>query len=163
MWFQFWDDDGNPLSGASVSCPLILITHDESIFFQNDERKTNWNCENSRPVPKPKGEGQSLMVSNFLTAEWGRLCDDIRSFLFYFFLCTLLTTFACSEARIVFKLGKNRNGFFDSTELITQVNCVIDIFEGKAKGLAQGLFLFDNAPSHLKHSADAVTLCGAFG
>ena len=97
------------------------------------------------------------MVSDFLTAEWGHLCDDIRSFLFYFFLCTLLTTFACSEARIVFKQGKNRDGFFDLTELITQVNCTINIFEGKAKGLAQGLFLFDNAPSHLKRSADAIS------
>ena len=136
MRFQFWDNDGNPLPGASVSHPLILITHNELFFFQNDKRKTNWNCENSWPVPKPKGEGQSLMVSDFLTAEWGCLCDDIRSFLFYFFLCTLLTTFACSEACIVFKPGKNRDGFFDSTELITQVNHVINIFEGKAKGLA---------------------------
>ena len=155
--FQFWDNDGNPLPGASVSCPLILITHDESIFFQNNKRKTNWNCENSRPVPKPKGEGQSLMVSDFLTAEWCCLHDDIRSFLFYFFLCTLLTTLACSEAHIVFKPGKNRNGFFNSTELITQVNRAIDIFEGKAKGLARGLFLFNNAPSHLKRSADAIS------
>ena len=97
------------------------------------------------------------MVSDFLTAEWGRLCDNIRSFLFYFFLCTLLTTLPCSEAHIVFKLSKNRNGFFDSTELITQVNHTIDIFEGKAKGLTQGLFLFDNVPSHLKCSADAIS------
>ena len=57
----------------------------------------------------------------------------------------------------MFKPGKNCNGFFDSTELITQVDRAIDIFEGKSNGLAQGLFLFDNAPSHLKHAADAIS------
>ena len=57
----------------------------------------------------------------------------------------------------MFKPGKNRDGFFDSTELITQVDRAIDIFEGKSNGLAQGLFLFDNAPSHLKRAADAIS------
>ena len=57
----------------------------------------------------------------------------------------------------MFKPGKNHNGFFDSTEPITQVNHMIDIFEGKSNGLAQGLFLFDNAPSHLKHAADTIS------
>jgi hypothetical protein len=57
----------------------------------------------------------------------------------------------------VFKPGKNRDGYFDLTELIKQVDRAIDIFEGKANGLAQGLFLFDNAPSHLKRAADAIS------
>jgi hypothetical protein len=57
----------------------------------------------------------------------------------------------------VFKPGKNCDGYFDLTELIKQVDCAIDIFEGKANGLAQGLFLFDNAPSHLKRAADAIS------
>jgi hypothetical protein len=76
--FQFWDDNGNPLPRASDSRRLILVTHDESTFFQNDERKTCWSHQDSRPAPKPKGEGQSLMVSDFLTTEWGRLCDNNR-------------------------------------------------------------------------------------
>ena len=37
--FQIWDDKGNPLPHASNLRRLILITHDESTFFQNDERK----------------------------------------------------------------------------------------------------------------------------
>ena len=83
--FQFWDDNGNPLPS---SCPsdlrrLILITHDESTFFQNDERKTCWSHQDSQPTPKPKGEGQSLMVSDFLTAEWGRLRNDNRCVTFF--------------------------------------------------------------------------------
>ena len=57
----------------------------------------------------------------------------------------------------MFKPGKNCDGFFNSTELIVQVNCAINIFKGKSNGLAQGLFLFDNAPSHLKHATDAIS------
>jgi hypothetical protein len=36
-------------------------------------------------APCPKGEGQSLMVSDFLTADWGRLCDEDRCVLLYSF------------------------------------------------------------------------------
>jgi hypothetical protein len=57
----------------------------------------------------------------------------------------------------VFKPGKNCDGYFNLKELITQVNCAINIFEGKANGLAQGLFMFNNAPSHLKRAEDAIT------
>lgn len=76
--FRFWDDDGNPLPRSSNSFPLILVTHDESVFFQNDERKTSWGHQDSKPTPKLKGEGQSLMVSDFLTVEWGRLRNSDR-------------------------------------------------------------------------------------
>jgi hypothetical protein len=63
----------------------------------------------------------------------------------------------CREARIVFKPGKNRDRYFDSKELLIQVDRAIDIFEAKVNGLAQGLFLFDNAPSHLKRASDAIS------
>ena len=57
----------------------------------------------------------------------------------------------------MFKPGKNRDGYFDLTELIAQVDCAIDIFEDKANGLALSLFLFDNTPSHLKRPDDAIS------
>ena len=93
--FQFWDDNANPLSRPSPSdesdsSPLILVTHDESTFFQNDERKTSWSHQDSRPAPKPKGEGQSLMISDFLTPEWGRLRDENRSVSFFFLFIMLV-------------------------------------------------------------------------
>ena len=73
-----WDANGNPLAPLSDSRPLILITHDESVFYQNDEKTTCWSHQDSRPAPRPKGEGQSIMVSDFLTTEWGRLRDGER-------------------------------------------------------------------------------------
>jgi hypothetical protein len=57
----------------------------------------------------------------------------------------------------MFKPGKNHDGFFDAKELITQVNYVINIFVCKTNGLAQALFMFDNAPSYLKHATDAIS------
>jgi hypothetical protein len=88
--FHKWDNDGNllplpsgfPIPGGRFH--LILITHDESTFFQNDERKTHWVHSSTTATPKPKGNGQSLMVSDFLTVEWGRLrhgTECVSSFL----------------------------------------------------------------------------------
>jgi hypothetical protein len=65
--------------------------------------------------------------------------------------------FITREARIIFKAGKNRDGWFDADDLLQQVDKAIDIFEGLTKGSAQGLFLFDNAPSHQKRAPDAIS------
>jgi hypothetical protein len=64
-----------------------------------------------------------------------------------------------SEAHIFFKPGKNRDGYFTALEFLAQVNHAIDIFKEKTKGNAQGLFLFDNAPSHQKRAPNAVSAC----
>jgi len=61
------------------------------------------------------------------------------------------------EARILFKPGLNRDGYFTADDLLRQVDFAIDIFEGKTKGFAQGLFLFDNAPSHQKRAPNALS------
>lgn len=55
---------------------LILVTHDESTFYENDRRKTLWQHTTHAPSPERKGEGESLMISDFLSPEWGRLRDD---------------------------------------------------------------------------------------
>jgi hypothetical protein len=62
-----------------------------------------------------------------------------------------------SEARILFRPGKNRDGFFSHEDIVRQVEHAIDIFNTKAQGRAQGLFLFDNAPSHVKRAPDALS------
>jgi hypothetical protein len=48
---------------------------------------------------------------------------------------------------VIFKAGKNRDGWFSGEDLLQQVDAAIDIFEGKTNGFATGLFLFDNAPT----------------
>ena len=61
------------------------------------------------------------------------------------------------EAWIIFKPGKNREGFFDAMKFLSQVDNTIDIFEGLTRYEAQGLFLFDNAPSHQKCVANTIS------
>jgi hypothetical protein len=80
MRFHTWDNDGvehSPQNAFPVKGGLfwlILVTHDESVFYQNDSRKTHWIANTSKATPLPKGDGQSIMVSDFLTFEWGYLC-----------------------------------------------------------------------------------------
>ena len=81
--FHRWNHDGSelprpngfPVPGSIGRFRLILVTHDESTFFQNDERNTGWSHPTSKSKPKAKGNGQSIMVSDFLTPDWGRLRD----------------------------------------------------------------------------------------
>ncbi|KIJ33502.1 hypothetical protein M422DRAFT_264432 [Sphaerobolus stellatus SS14] len=115
-----YDNDGNPLNPQGFQVEggqfrIILVTHDESTFYANDQRKTAWTHSSDKAVPQPKGEGQSLMISDFLTSEWGHLVDGDE------------------EARIIFKAGKNRDGYFASEDLLKQVDKAIDIFEGTTK------------------------------
>lgn len=69
--FHMWDHNGNILllpSGFPVPRAhfhLILVAHNKSTFYQNDERKTHW--ANLSSTAKQKGNRQSLMVSDFLT------------------------------------------------------------------------------------------------
>ena len=63
----------------------------------------------------------------------------------------------CRSAHIVFKAEKSCDGYFTCDDLIAQVDNAIDIFEGRTNGLATGLFLFNNAPSHQKQADDALS------
>jgi hypothetical protein len=62
-----------------------------------------------------------------------------------------------SDARVLFKPGKQHEGWFNSDHLLSQVQRAIDIFEHKTNGRAQGLFLFDNASSHQKRASDTLS------
>jgi hypothetical protein len=79
--FIIYDNNRNILStptGFPVpqrAFRLILVTHNESTFYENDWCKTLWVSEHTKAVAEKKGEGQSIMVSEFLTSEWGRLTD----------------------------------------------------------------------------------------
>ncbi|TFY76443.1 hypothetical protein EWM64_g7570 [Hericium alpestre] len=118
---------------------LYLITHDESTFFQNDRRKKVWSHPDQGPTPQPKGEGDSLMVSDFLCPDFGRL------------------KFGDDEARLFFRAGKNRDGYFTNDDLLLQTLHVIDIFEAWTYGWATALFLFDNVQTHRKRATDALS------
>ena len=54
----------------------------------------------------------------------------------------------CRDAHVAFKAGKIHDGYFDTDDLLAQVDNAINIFEECTCGFATALFLFDKAPSH---------------
>jgi hypothetical protein len=52
---------------------LILYTHDESTFTANDQWQTHYKHPDQPCLPQRKGEGETLMVSDFLAPEFRRL------------------------------------------------------------------------------------------
>ena len=51
--------------GGPQRRPIIIITHDESIFSANDGRHQAWIPKESAFL-RPKGKGKRIMVSDFL-------------------------------------------------------------------------------------------------
>ena len=80
----------------------ILITHDESIFYANNGKKTFWGPVGHQPLRK-KGAGLSLHVSDFLTEVDGRLKTEEK------------------KACVMMKLGVNRDRWWKTDDLIKQV------------------------------------------
>jgi len=114
--FHIWNDAdvGATLARPPHPLPLILVTHDESTFYQNDQRKTCWGHQDSRPTPQPKGEGQSLMISEFLTTEWGRLCNGDR--------CVDLPFFSLSYLTIALQGGSHHIQAWEESRWIFQLD-----------------------------------------
>lgn len=114
--------------------PVIKIFHDESTFHSNADQTFHWSDGTAQAL-KQKSLGQAVMVSDFV--------EEVDGFLEY----------GGDKARLY--LEHQSEGYFTNSMLITQVHRAIDIFESKYPA-AQGMFIFDNAPSHLKKPEDAL-------
>jgi len=89
----------------------IVWFHDESTFYAHDCQRKRWIHKDTNPVPYAKGEGASLMVADFVSADYGYLRSRDGK---------------CS-ARRLFKAGKNRDGYFMNTEILEQVKEAMEI------------------------------------
>jgi len=130
--------------------PIIIITHDESIFSANDAKHQAWIPENGAFL-RPKGKGKGLMVSDFLL-PWSRLNlfslpktqqDE------------LVNAGIPMEAATTFEYG-NDEGHWDGAKLLQQIfDRALPIAEALYPGY-ELLFLFDNATSHSTYAEDAL-------
>ena len=87
----------------------ILIVHDECIFYSNDGKRGIWAKSDELSLCK-KGNGKSIMVSEFLTEACGRLkltAEQIENY-----------PDVPEEARVYLKLGKNDEGYWTVEHLI---------------------------------------------
>ena len=52
---------------------VMICYHDESTFYAHDRRTHCWIHESENAKPYVKGEGHSLMIVDFVSAEYGWL------------------------------------------------------------------------------------------
>lgn len=129
-----------PSSSCSIpsritnSQPVISLFHDESTYYANADQSFHWSDGTSQ-VLKQKSLGQSIMVSDFIEEVDGFLKHD------------------GVEARLY--LEHQKDGYFNNEMLIEQVKKAMDIFDRKYPGHL-GLFIFDNAPSHVKKAPNSL-------
>lgn len=125
----------------SPSCQhTVHWHHDETTYTQNNRRQVRWVPKDEKPVPQPKGEGPSLMVADFVSADYGWLRSPDGK----------------EEARVLFKAGTNRDGYFTSEEILEQATRAMDIL-GKYFPHDHHVLVYDNARTHLKRAPDALS------
>jgi hypothetical protein len=117
----------------------VVWHHDESTFYWNDQRDLGWHHADETPELKPKGEGASIMVADFMSADYGFLTSKDGE----------------ESTRVIFKAGKNRDGYFTNEEIIAHVTRAMDILERDYPD-EDHVFIFDNTTTHLKRADDAL-------
>lgn len=119
---------------------VMFHHHDESTFFANDRRKLRWIHSTESPKPYAKGDGQSVMVADFVSSAigWLRSPDGAK------------------RARVTLRPGKARDGYFTHEEFLTQLTTAMDILEDFYPEF-QHVFILDNATTHTKRSETALS------
>jgi len=120
--------------------PVMVWRHDKSTFYANDRRQSGWVEKGAGATPQPKGEGESIMISDFISPEYG--------------WCKSPDGKEC--ARVVFRAGKARDGYFTAEDILAQTVKAIDLLS-KYYSDSDHVFIFDNAPTHLKRAEDALS------
>lgn len=73
---RLWDKEGKE-DVTPLDCPIprhiVIWFHDESIFYAHDRRKLRWVHSSETAKPYAKGEGQSYMIADFVSADHGWL------------------------------------------------------------------------------------------
>ena len=143
---RIWTQDGAAEDMYTGAIPQIgdrktvVWFHDESTFYANDRRKRRWVHNSETAVPRAKGEGASLMVSDFISADYGWLRSPCGK----------------EAARVLFKAGKNRDGYFTNENILEQTQLAMEITK-KYYPDDEHVFIFDNATTHLKRPPTAIS------
>jgi hypothetical protein len=119
---------------------VVIWFHDESTFYANDHRIVCWVHKDEKAIPRAKGEGASLMVADFVSADYGWLTSlDGKE-----------------ETCVLFKAGKAREGYFMNTNIINHAAATMDILD-KHYPNEEHVLVFNNATTHQKREDDALS------
>ncbi|KAF9519954.1 hypothetical protein BS47DRAFT_1370635 [Hydnum rufescens UP504] len=139
-FWEEWDMDGNEIMDRVADRRMVIWTHDKSTFYAHDWHKLHWVHDSENLRPMQKGEGASLMVSDFALADYGWLCSPDGS----------------DASHVLFKAGKNHDGYFTNDNIVAQAAHTMDILD-KYYPHESHIFAFDNATTHLKRPDDALS------
>lgn len=139
-YMKWWDGDNMEITlqkECASASEIVWVSHDESIFYSNDDGGKGWGSEDHPDIHK-KGNGRSLMVSDFICPCHGRLRLDGGP------IC------------VTIEPGKNHDGYWQATDILKQLEeKAIPAFDQMHPG-ARGLFVFDNSTNHGAFAADAL-------
>ena len=130
-----------PASISTDNPNNVLWLHDETIFYMHDRRKLRWVPDTETAVPKPKGEGASLMVADFVSANYRWLRSPDRK----------------ESTRVIILPGAQHNGYFTNSDVLAQVTKAMDIVQ-KYYPHDNHIFIFDNASTHLKRAGTTLSM-----
>jgi hypothetical protein len=68
-----WDKDLKEHLPSAARRRVIAWFHDESVFYAHDQWKKGWHHKDASAKPYAKGEGASLMITDFISADFGWL------------------------------------------------------------------------------------------
>lgn len=137
-----WGKDGVTLEHtvSPGERPVEEWYHDEVTFYANDRRHSGWKYINAGSDPRPKGEGASIMVSNFVSADRGWCCSPDGK----------------ESAEVIFRAGRAHDGWFTNQDILDQASRTMDILD-KYYPDSDHVLIFDNAPTHLKRAEEALS------
>jgi hypothetical protein len=135
-----WVDEHGWDLPRNVHCAVVVWVHDESIFYAHDRRQSAWYHKDATAKPYAKGEGASLMVADFVSADCGWLRSPDGK----------------DSARIIFRPGKNCEGYFTNEDILAQAEYATGILSKYYPDEDHSL-IYDNAATHLSRPPGALS------
>ena len=123
------------------------MVHDKSFFSSYDGKRTVWVRGDGHPI-RPKGQGRSIMVSEFLCECHGRLklTADMAS----------RHPDLPKEATVIIFPGKNADGYWNNSDLVKRTTIkVMPLFKVLHPD-CDALIMFENSQNHHAFAPDAL-------
>ncbi|CUA68743.1 hypothetical protein RSOLAG22IIIB_13833 [Rhizoctonia solani] len=132
---------------------VVVWFHDESTFYAHDRRLTRWVHKSETAGIYKKGEGLSLMVADFVSADYGwlrsRLGAGSASATPIASAKGTVEAQVQSDAQVIFRAGKQRDGWFGTAHVVEQLSRAMSIIKQQYPN-EDHVFVFDNATIHTK-------------
>src|SRR6266436_2342981 len=126
-----WNEGGEVITEPNTGRHTIVWFHDESIFYAHDCQKVHWVHDSETAKPYAKGEGPSVMVADFVSADYSWLKGGNH------------------VAWVLLRPGSNCNGYFTNDDVIGQVSNAMRILTENYPD-DDHVLVFDNARTHSK-------------